>query len=82
MVYQLGVLFFGESMFHKVTDASKVALWCLVDKVLEWGFDMIDVQQETKHLESMGAESLSRKDFLNLLANSVKKETIKGSWSA
>ncbi|MDG1136013.1 MAG: leucyl/phenylalanyl-tRNA--protein transferase, partial [Bacteroidales bacterium] len=78
----IGGTFFGESMFHKVTDASKVALWCLVDKVLEWGFDMIDVQQETKHLESMGAESLSRKDFLNLLANSVKKETIKGSWSA
>jgi len=76
----LGGIFFGESMFHLVTDASKVALWHLVDFCLQHGFDMIDVQQETSHLQSLGAEPVKRKKFIFLLNNSLKKQTIKGKW--
>ena len=77
----IGSCFFGESMFHTVTDASKVALWHLVDRMLLWNFDMIDVQQETDHLKSLGAISLDRKEFLHLLAGSVNKESKLGSWN-
>lgn len=76
----LGGTFFGESMFHLVTDASKVALWHLVDFCLSNQFDMIDVQQETSHLKSLGATPLPRKDFLTLLQKSMTKPTIKGKW--
>lgn len=77
----LGGTFFGESMFHLVTDASKAALWHLVDKLKQWDFDMIDVQQETPHLISMGAIAVERKKFLHLLQQSIKKPTREGSWS-
>ncbi len=77
----LGGVFFGESMFHLVSDASKVALWYLVDRVLDWGFDFVDVQQDTGHLRSLGAMTIERKKFLILLNESLKKETIRGSWA-
>ena len=77
----LGGTFFGESMFHLVTDASKVALWHLVDRLLQWNFDIIDAQQETSHLKSMGARAVDRKIFLNLLKRSLKKTDRLGSWS-
>ena len=76
----LGGAFFGESMFHLLTDASKVALWYLVERALEWKFDFIDVQQDTSHLRSLGAVNIERKKFLSLLKESLKKETRKGSW--
>ena len=76
----IGKSFFGESMFHTVTDASKVALWHLVDRLLMWKFDMIDVQQETNHLKSLGAKSMDRKEFLHLLNSSVNKKGKIGSW--
>lgn len=77
----LGGTFFGESMFHLVTDASKVALWYLVERLISWNFDMIDVQQETKHLSSMGAIPVERKKFLHLLNKSLEKPTRQGSWN-
>ncbi len=77
----LGGTFFGESMFHKVTDASKVALWHLVDKLLSWNFDMIDAQQETPHLASLGAVAIERKKFLHLLNKSLDKPTRQGRWT-
>ena len=76
----LGGAFFGESMFHLMTDASKVALWHLVDRLKEWQFDFIDVQQETTHLKSLGAEAIDRRKFLLLLRKSLQKRTRKGSW--
>ena len=76
----LGGAFFGESMFHLVNDASKVALWNLVDRALEWSFDFIDVQQDTEHLRSLGAVNVDRKKFLILLSESLKKETRRGNW--
>ncbi|KPK85051.1 MAG: leucyl/phenylalanyl-tRNA--protein transferase [Bacteroides sp. SM23_62_1] len=78
----IGRTFFGESMFHVIKDASKVALYYLVVKLLEWNFDLIDTQQSTKHLKSLGAEEISRKKFLELLKDSLKKETIRGNWGS
>ena len=77
----IGSVFFGESMFHLETDASKVALWYLVDKLTEWNFDLIDVQQDTSHLRSLGAETIDRSKFLLLLDKAVQKTTRRGSWS-
>lgn len=76
----LGGVFFGESMFHVETDASKVALWYLVDRLAEWNFDFIDVQQDTAHLKRMGAENIDRRKFLNLLNISLRKKTKFGNW--
>jgi leucyl/phenylalanyl-tRNA--protein transferase len=67
----LGKIFFGESMFHNVTDASKVALWYLVDYLLENNFKLIDVQQDTPHLHSLGARLIPRKDFLKILEENI-----------
>lgn len=77
----LGGTFFGESMFHRVTDASKVALWHLVEKLQEWDFDLIDAQQETAHLKSLGAEVISRDNFLHLLRESNAKPDRCGNWN-
>lgn len=60
-------VFFGESMFHLVTDASKVALWHWVDYLIQHGIELIDVQQETNHLRHMGARLITRESFLTLL---------------
>jgi len=77
----LGGTFFGESMFHLVSDASKVALWHLVDRLITWNFDMIDAQQETQHLSSLGAKPVERKKFLHLLNKSLDKPTRQGRWT-
>ena len=76
----LGRCFFGESMFHKVTDASKVALWHLVDLLKTLGINLIDVQQETDHLRSMGAKTIIRKDFIHLLKSLMQFDDLKGNW--
>ncbi len=77
----LGGVFFGESMFHLVSDASKVALWHLVDKLLSWNFDLIDAQQETPHLSRLGAVAIERKKFLHLLNKSLDKPAKQGRWT-
>lgn len=77
----VGKAFFGESMFHYKTDASKVALWHLVDRLLEWDFDIIDAQQETNHLKSLGAVVIKREKFLNLLEIAIAKEGITQKWN-
>jgi leucyl/phenylalanyl-tRNA--protein transferase len=77
----LGGVFFGESMFHLETDASKVALWYLVDQLEAWKFDFIDVQQETAHLKSLGAKPMDRRKFLNLLETSLQKRSKIGKWT-
>ena len=77
----LGNAFFGESMFHTVTDASKVAFANLVSKAIEWNFLFIDNQQVTSHLLSMGAEEVGRTDFLTLLCRALEHPTRKGLWT-
>ena len=76
----LGKAFFGESMFHSVTDASKVALFYLVEKAKEFDFLFIDSQVETEHLISLGAELIPRKDYLKLLKQATEFPTYKGKW--
>ncbi len=76
----IGKTFFGESMFHFINDASKLALYFLVERLKLWKFDFIDVQQDTKHLKSLGAELIPRKVFLSILHKSLKYETNRGKW--
>lgn len=64
---QLGKVFFGESMFSLVSNASKAALIYFCLHCLEEGIEVIDCQQSTSHLISMGAREISRQEFLHLL---------------
>ena len=64
---QLGRVFYGESMFSRITDASKFALKCLCEHLLEQDVVMIDCQMATPHLISLGAELIPRKSFTELL---------------
>lgn len=77
----LGKAFFGESMFHLMTDASKVAFYYLVGKLKKWGFELIDAQQKTKHLQSFGAKAIPRKEFLLILDQAIRKGSHKGKWT-
>ncbi len=63
----LGQVFFGESMFHTKTDASKVAFVSLVEQLQAWHFQLIDCQIHTNHLASLGAEDIDRRTFVRLL---------------
>ncbi len=63
----IGRAFFGESMFSRVTDASKIALAHLCRQLADWDFGLIDCQMRTDHLLRMGAVELPRADFLQLL---------------
>jgi leucyl/phenylalanyl-tRNA--protein transferase len=68
----LGRAFFGESMFHRVTDASKVALAALVDRLRSRGFVLLDIQWVTPHLEQFGAIEVPREEYLRRLAVAMK----------
>ena len=63
----LGKVFFGESMFSRKTDASKIALVYLVKQCQQWGFGFIDCQVYSEHLGTLGAERISRYSFIKLL---------------
>jgi len=63
----LGRVFFGESMFHRESDASKAAFAFAVKHLQEWGYRLIDCQVYTDHLVSLGAEEIPRKAFILLL---------------
>lgn len=72
----IGRMFYGESMFTKVSDASKVALVYLVHFLKANGVAMIDCQQETHHLASLGAVPIARADFLAHLRSAVTQPPI------
>lgn len=76
----IGNVFFGESMFSRVSDASKVAFVFLSKQLQEWGYKLIDCQVYTSHLESLGAGMISRKEFLSLLQKHTINENI--AWSS
>jgi leucyl/phenylalanyl-tRNA--protein transferase len=76
----LGGVFFGESMFHLRRDVSKVALFHLVDFARRNHFSLIDAQQSTSHMKSLGAEEIPRERFIDLLQQALSKTTLKGSW--
>lgn len=63
----LGRVFFGESMFSRRSNASKVAFAVFVRRLQAWGYEMIDCQVYTEHLESLGAQPIPRKNFIHLL---------------
>ncbi len=65
----IGRCFFGESMFHKAANASKVAFVTLVRGLEEQGFDLIDCQMPSEHLESLGARGIERREFMERLAD-------------
>jgi leucyl/phenylalanyl-tRNA--protein transferase len=69
----LGGAFFGESMFHRVTDASKIALVALVDRLRVRGFTLLDTQWITPHLEQFGAVEIPRRDYLRQLADAIAR---------
>ena len=67
----LGGAFFGESMFHRATDASKVALAALVERLRARGFSLLDVQWVTPHLEQFGAIEIPRSSYLKRLERAL-----------
>jgi leucyl/phenylalanyl-tRNA--protein transferase len=78
----LGGVFFGESMFSAVRDASKIALVHLVRRLEREGFGLIDCQMHTEHLASLGAREISRAEFSRRLGELVDYERAPGRWSA
>ena len=70
----VGGAFFGESMFHRVRDASKVALSCLVARLRARGYRLLDVQWVTPHLAQFGAVEIPRARYLALLAASLRRD--------
>ena len=76
----LGGFFFGESMFSRQPNSSKVALVSLVRKLLEWDFDLIDCQMKTAHLMQFGAREIPGPEFQALLTESIQRPTRTGKW--
>lgn len=76
----LGKVFFGESMFSRVSNSSKFALISLVRILDKLDFWIIDCQQPTQHLKSFGARGISRKEFLDILRHNSRQTTLKGNW--
>jgi leucyl/phenylalanyl-tRNA--protein transferase len=74
----IGGCFCAESMFHAVTDASKIALWYAIERCKELGFELFDAQIMNPHLGRMGAVSVSHKEYLDLLRKALKRTT---DWS-
>lgn len=77
----IGKCFFGESMFTSVSNASKYGFIILVRRLEELGYTMIDCQQQTHHLASLGARPIPRKQFLEFLRENRANPTHRGSWS-
>ena len=67
----VGGAFFGESMFHRVTDASKIALVALVERLRTQKFALLDTQWNTPHLQQFGAVEISRAQYLKMLKRAV-----------
>ena len=76
----IGRAFFGESMFSRATDTSKIALVHLARQLERWQFGIIDCQMATPHLASMGAREIPRKDFMRALSELVNYPARKGKW--
>jgi leucyl/phenylalanyl-tRNA---protein transferase len=76
----LGGAFFGESMFADAPDSSKVAFVTLVKQLEHWGFDFVDAQVHTPHLERFGAVEIPRDEYLAALRQTLTKPTRRGPW--
>jgi leucyl/phenylalanyl-tRNA--protein transferase len=78
----LGRVFFGESMFSLVADASKTALVYLVAQLQQWGYPLIDCQVSSAHLHGLGAENIPRRDFVELLDTHCERDGRSEAWPA
>ena len=76
----LGRVFFGESMFSRRSDASKVAFARLVEHLKKWRYALIDCQIASAHLTSLGAEAIPRRDFIAILNRQCDDASAWGSW--
>jgi leucyl/phenylalanyl-tRNA--protein transferase len=76
----LGGAFFAESMFTRVSDASKVALVSLVRQLQTWGFQIMDCQQSSPHVLAFGAENIPRHNFLDHLTAALNMTERRGHW--
>ncbi len=76
----IGRVFFGESMFHRRTDASKVAFVTLVERLQRWQYGLIDCQVRTNHLISLGAEEIPRRQFIRLLNQLCQLPCAETAW--
>lgn len=76
----IGRVFFGESMFYRKRDASKVAFIHLVRQLDAWGYRLIDCQISSEHLGSLGAREMDRRDFCAVLADACKLKGHPAPW--
>lgn len=76
----IGKMFFGESMFAKQSDSSKIALIALAAQLKSWGFTHIDAQVETNHLNSLGAKQIPKAEFEKILKCQINQPLEKHSW--
>ncbi len=76
----IGRVFFGESMFHTKTDASKIAFAALAQRLTEWGYQLIDCQVHTDHLASLGAKEIPRANFGVLLRRFLQNKPHANAW--
>lgn len=76
----IGKCFFGESMFAKASNASKMGFITLTRQLETWGFQLIDCQVHTTHLESLGALMISRQSFTRRLAQLIHYPNREGTW--
>jgi len=72
----IGQLFFGESMFSRADNASKVGFATLVERLKAWGFVLIDCQMPTEHLHSFGARAITRTTFADYLRQHLDQPNI------
>jgi len=77
----LGAAFFGESMFSRAPDASKIAYAAIVRQLDAWRIGLIDCQVHTEHLERFGAYEVPRQDYLDMLAVALDEPTKRGRWA-
>ena|SRR5215212_3170530 len=77
----IGRVYFGESMFARVSDASKVAFVALVGQLRQWGFRLIDCQMPTAHLASFGAREIPRREFLAEVDRAILEPSIPSPWT-
>jgi leucyl/phenylalanyl-tRNA--protein transferase len=76
----VGRVFFGESMFSRVPDASKLALVALVKQIARWGFPFVDCQMSTGHLSSLGAREIPRASFVRQVRALAGQDGVRSPW--
>ncbi len=77
----IGRVFFGESMFSRQSDASKVAMIHLVERLLAWDYGLIDCQVQSNHLDNLGAVTIRRREFVRLLNTLCEQPGRAGLWT-